>query len=800
MPKTKTTFNPLPPMRNPLIFILAIFFIQFSFHQASLAQERWNASWISLPQSELPDYTVLHARNTFELADIPATLEIDVSAVIRYKLYVNGEYVGQGPSNNDLYHYTYDSYDIAPYLKEGNNLVAMSIMDMGEMNPLRYSSNGLKFILRSATDTFESLLNTGNANWKVQVNDSYSATRRGPDFEVISYFAMGGGEHIDGKAYPWGWETLDFDDTSWKNPTTLLQGEPYGFTHNYGLTDVALNKRTIPYMDEAEEEKPIIRKITGIDQGKVAQVWQESRPIDIPANTEATIWLDQGYLTKGHVDYLFSGGKDARVEVSYAETLFTPDRKQGHRDEIEGKEFIGLKDIYILDGGENREYGQLVYRTWRYIEVAITTGEEPVSWKGYRAKKFIYPFEEKATFQTPFELHKDIWEVGWRTALLCTDETYMDCPYYEQLQYIGDTRIQALISLYVSGDDRLIKNTLNQFAHSISDEGITESRYPASYRQYIPPYSLYLINMLHDFHMHREDPAFVASFLPQVTGILLWFEKKLGEDDLLGPMPWWSYVDVVDGWEMASPPGFKDGGSIVLTLQFLYGLQEAVKLFDYYGEAHLSAHFKQLGERLKKACVAQGWDNERGLLMDAPRNKSFSQHANIFGILTELWDKDTQGKIFDKIVSEENISKANIYFRFYLTRAAQHAGRGDYFIRNLDTWEDMLAQGLSTFAEHERDTRSDCHAWSASPNFEFLHLVCGIQPLTPHFEKVLISPHPGDLEEFSGSMPHPKGTIKVSYDFKAREGNLILPEGLEGLFRFGDANFELTEGENRIKW
>ncbi|WP_372490084.1 hypothetical protein [Chitinophaga sedimenti] len=32
--------------------------------------------------------------------------------------------------------------------------------------------------------------------------------------------------------------------------------------------------------------------------------------------------------------------------------------------------------------------------------------------------------------------------MGWRTSRLCAYETYMDCPYYEQLQYIGDTRIR----------------------------------------------------------------------------------------------------------------------------------------------------------------------------------------------------------------------------------------------------------------------------------------------------------------------------------------------------------------------
>ena len=67
-----------------------------------------------------------------------------------------------------------------------------------------------------------------------------------------------------------------------------------------------------------------------------------------------------------------------------------------------------------------------------------------------------YPFKMNANFKTPATGLSKIMEVGWRTAKLCAFETYMDCPYYEQLQYVGDTRIQALVSLYNSGDDRLM--------------------------------------------------------------------------------------------------------------------------------------------------------------------------------------------------------------------------------------------------------------------------------------------------------------------------------------------------------
>lgn len=772
----------------------------FCFYPIDLqSQDFWNARWLSLSQSDLPDYAVVHARNEFNITSVPGDLTIDLSAVIRYKLYVNGEYLGQGPANNDLEHYSFDTYDIAPFLKEGNNVIGLTVFSLGEMNPVRYHDLGLRFILKSQDDKMGESLNTGTGNWKLWIDKSYEATFRDKDFEVLGYFAMGGGEQIKGEEYPWGWNQIGFAADKWHSPKVLDRGVPYGHTHSYGHAEISLNPREIPMMNEEKESKPIIRKTSGNWEVDNLQKWNSGEKLIFAPNSETIILLDQKYLTKGHTHFTFSGGEGSQVEVAYAETLFYEDNTQGNRNEIEGKKFIGQTDRYLLDGGENKEYSQLLPRTWRYIQVKVKTGAKELHWDNYIAHKFIYPFQEAGYFKTPFTLHDEIWDVGWRTALLCADETYMDCPYYEQLQYIGDTRVQALISLYAAGDDRLMKNALRQFAHSITDEGIAQSRYPSNLRQMIPPYSLFWINMMHDYYMHREDSEFIKSYIPQIASILFWFENKLEDDYILGSMPWWSYTDVA-GWEMSSPPGFKEGGSVVMTLQFLYAIQEAIPLFQEFGKDMFADHFSDLSTKIKSNIRENAWDQNRQLFADKTSKETFSQHANIFAILTNTVDKSAQRDLFDRIISEEELAQANIYFRFYLTRAAQQSGNGDYFINNLNTWEDMLAEGLTTFAEHEKETRSDCHAWSASPNFEFIHTVCGIQPAEKYFQKVLISPNPGDLNQFEGKMPHPKGAISVRYDFENRTAQINLPDGLDGEFIWKGKSYSIEPGTQHITW
>ena len=94
----------------------------------------------------------------------------------------------------------------------------------------------------------------------------------------------------------------------------------------------------------------------------------------------------------------------------------------------------------------------------------------------------------------------------------------MDTPYYERMRYIGDTRIQALISYVVAGDDRLARQAIQAFNDSRVPDGLTRSRYPSSVTQIIPTFSLLWIGMLHDFWIYRGDEEFVKE---QIAGGLV---------------------------------------------------------------------------------------------------------------------------------------------------------------------------------------------------------------------------------------------------------------------------------------
>jgi hypothetical protein len=204
-----------------------------------------------------------------------------------------------------------------------------------------------------------------------------------------------------------------------------------------------------------------------------------------------------------------------------------------------------------------------------------------------------YPFKKNALVETGDPTHTQMLDIGWRTARLCAFETYMDCPYYEQLQYIGDARIQALVSLYNSGDDRLVKNVIRLADQSRIAEGITLSRYPTDLHQQIPTFSLWWIGILHDYWMYGRDTSFIADKLPGSRQVLTFFNRYQQPDGSLKDVPYWNFTDWVTDkeWTYGMPPVGKNGESAVLDLQLLWsyklaaemeakmGLQDLAKLY-----------------------------------------------------------------------------------------------------------------------------------------------------------------------------------------------------------------------------
>jgi hypothetical protein len=292
--------------------------------------------------------------------------------------------------------------------------------------------------------------------------------------------------------------------------------------------------------------------------------------------------------------------------------------------------------------------------------------------------------------------------------------------------------------------------------------------------------------------------------------VLSWFTRRIDkETGLLGKVEYWNFVDWAVEWAWSNDKGiggvpaggYRDGNSSILTMQFAYAAQRAAELFRSYGQNVEAENYALIARNLTKAVYEKCWDESRGYLADTPDKKDFSMHAQIFAVLTNTIPENKQKEFVQQFMNDKNLIQPTMYFRFYLTQALKKTGLADHYLETLGLWEDMLQKGLTTFAENPDPARSDCHAWSASPDYDFLATVAGIRPGTSGFKTVEIEPALGKLTFIKGRMPHPAGTI--NYDLKRTgksgiSGEIVLPEGLTGVFKWNGKSVNL-KGSTKIE-
>ena len=760
---------------------------------AQVPQKPWAAKWIAHPDAPPREMGVFHFRKTLDLGEKPRSFVVRVSADNRYRLFVNGISVTVGPARGDLLHWRYETVDLAPYLRKGANVLAAVVWNWGELRPAAQISRRTGFLIQS--DGAAAAAVDSGPSWKVYWNRAYGFTPG--QSEVKDYYAAAPGERIDASLYPWGWEQPGFDDSGWSAAVAVTGSAlPAGASPFGDAAEWQLVPRTIPLPEERTIRFAEVRRAEGVAVPRSFPAGKGT--LTIPANSRVSLLLDQRELTMGYPVVVASGGRGAVATLTFAEGLYDAKGHKGNRDEISGKTIKGIKDSIIFDGGEGRRFQSLWPRTWRYVQLDIETASEPLRLDDIHAIFTAYPFRQRAAFSSDQEWIGDIWGIDWRVFRLSAFETFWDTPYYEQLQYAGDSRIEALISLYNAGDDRLMRNTIEQFDQSRTPEGLTASRYPSSLPQYIPPFSLWWAAMVHDHWMHQGDAGFARRFLPGIRAVIAWYERHLDETGQLGPMPWWNFVDWT--YQRGVPPGAEDGHSTAISLQLAYVLGLAADLERSIGNITEAEHDLALAKRINAAARAQSWDEARGLFADTPEKRQFSQQTNALAILSGAAPEPRA--LAERMLADKSITQASYYFRFYVDEALHKAGLAERYLPQLEPWREMLRLGLTTTLEEPEPSRSDSHAWSAHPNYHLLATVLGIRPAEPGFRSVTIAPALGDLKRASGHMPTPAGEIAV--DFQRRgstglEGRITLPPNIRGTFVWSGQVSPLEPGLNKVR-
>ncbi len=763
----------------------------------------WKAQWIGPEEFDDAVPLVMAFRKKFTLP-AAGSVRIHVTADERYQLFLDGQPIGRGPERGDLKNWFYESYDLP--LTAGEHQIVARVWRLGQIAAYAQITSRPGFFLLAEGESSDQLT-TGVATWEMKTLGGFSFT---PMRLPGAFFAVSSASNIHADKFDWdattgggvGWTAAPvvakavlkkvFNESPMSRwtmrpailPAMMSEPKFIGSVRSIEATD------TLDVVNRPVEEKSQIKPEIAPWQSLLT----DRKPLTIPANTGRRIIIDLDNYYCFYPRFRMSGGRGATVRMQSAESLFhsassKPDvqghsfRKKGNRNEIFGKSFIGIGCSFYADGSSARTFETLWWHAGRFVELVVLTKDQPLTIEQIEWTETHYPFKFEYRFESSDARLAEVIPIGLRTLEMCGHETYYDCPYYEQLMYIGDTRLEALVTHTTCRDDRLPRKAIELFDEARDASGLMFARTPTSTRQWIPPFCLWWIGMLHDYAMYRDDLSFVKARLPGARAVLDTFLKYRRDDSLLDSPPGWNFIDWVKEWPAGIPPTGYHGPGGPLNLKIVWILKQMAELETAVGEPELAARWRRSADELAAAIRKAFFDPGRGMFADDLAHSSFSEHAQCLSILGGTADAEQRLDVILGLLNANDLHRTTIYFTHYLFETFAAIDRPDKIIDRMGLWFDLNALGLKTTVEMGEPTRSDCHAWGAHPIFHYYASLLGIRPSSAGFNSVRIRPQLGPLGWAKGSMVHPKGTIEV--DFRQTggkvEGTVKLPPGVKGV-------------------
>ena len=768
------------------------------------------AAWVWHPAAPQGTPATLLFRNQFSVDQETATT-VHVSADQRYELSLDGQLISLGPDRGDLPHWSFASYRLK--LAPGAHTLEALVAWIGDDAPCAQITYRGGFIF-AAEGPLSATLNTGGkSGWKVGTVQGWS-------------FSPGPSPNFTGAQQTQRGKTLNVS-LAWVTPSVImppLQSNAYGLMRpGWRLVPSPLPDQKITVLNTGTvraiipgglgRAAPVTSRHAQLAQSATpdARQWsalltQGKAPVTIPPSNTVSVLVDLDNYFVAYPRFKMSLGQGAQVTLAWAESLYTLDAQgkpapsKGNRNEIEGKTFHGVEDTFLPEGSsaEPAEFRTWWWRAGRYLLLTIHTQSEPLRLEGFELLESRYPLEDEGKFACSSEGINNIQPLLVRGMQMCTHETYMDCPYYEQLMYVGDTRLEMLTTYLMTRDDRLPRRGIELFDWSRAIWGQAAEHYPSRTPQQSPTFSLIWVSMIRDYAFWRGDPRFVRQCLPGMRGVLELFRNLRGESGLLEHLPGWPFVDWVPAWATGNAPDGLQGISSINNLFFVQALLHAAEVEASVGDPAMAARQRLLARELSDAIVKRFWDDQRGLLADDLKHASFSEHAQCLALLNGVLPKDKEAACFKALIQAKDLHRATVYFSFYLFETFKKFDRGDLIVDRFGFWQDLLKGGFKTPVESPEPSRSDCHAWGSHPLFHMRASLFGLRPLNAGFSELEIAPSPGNLEWLEVRAPHPNGWIEGKLHFDPNSGKcsgeITLPEGAKGTFRWKGAETRLVPG------
>lgn len=383
----------------------------------------------------------------------------------------------------------------------------------------------------------------------------------------------------------------------------------------------------------------------------------------------------------------------------------------------------------------------------------------------------------EAVFECSDPLFNRIWEMCARTARLCAEDTFVDCPTYEQTFWVVDARNEAHVLAAVFGDWSLARRCWLLAAESLRQGEFVMSHVPSGWPMVIPAWSFLWAVGCWEYFEATEDLDFLVQVAPALEKQMNAVERHLDGSDLFSIEAW----NLCEWSEMDQP-----GIGVVTHNQgwAAMALDATAKAFIALGDQARANHAQACRDRIAQAVNRYLWSEERQAYSDCMKHDT--------GLLSETYSVQTQLVLYHAgLVAPERVARVESlitgeaedagdfvqvgtpFFLFFVFEALERLGRHDLIFKQIrETWGMMLDRGATTcwellpgFMPGGRWTRSHCHAWSAGPAYFFSRLVLGLQPIGRGMREFRFSPSEASGVEWAkGEVPTQHGSIRVEWE------------------------------------
>ena len=770
------------------------------------------AKWVWHPQVEFGVSALL--RFTLPVVTDGDTIRLHISADRRFEFFVDEIRLAAGPASGDPQAWPFHSYDLT--LPPGKHLLRADVWWLSSAEAPEHRMGIQGGYICAAEGSYHPNFSTGEAPWQVQ---RLAGWKIGPGLNY-GVHSIGGSLERDLRATSEPAVPVKTFDNWWDNIYGLVNGrwqlEPVNIPDPREQI-ISAGSRVAHCNGWLSSARAIPADVLISQPDAEAGLPASESPLTIPADREISLLLDFKNYLCGYPEITVSGGRDARVEFLWAESLIlpgtetSPRQKKGRRDEVAGKCFYGFGDVWILNGESQATLpAPHWWRAGRYALLRVRTQSEPLTVHSIRIRTTGYPWLVIAPqVQTPdLELEK-IFQLAWNGFTACTHDAFMDCPYYEQLMYVADARVMMLSSYALAGDDRLARRCIELFDFSRRHHGLPAMRYPSQHDMVSPSFALWWIGMVDDFARWRRDRNWVSARLAGVRATLTELENYRNADGLLENLPGWPFVDWGTPWDNPAhpesfngiPTGARAGISAILNFHYLWALRQAESLEKYAGIAEMAGYYERIANKTHAAC-RQFFDAATGLMRDYANAAPMSEHAQAFALLAGLFSPKEISRPLAALAKPFLPARASTYFLHHVFAALALQGRGDAIFARLAPWREMLSLGLLTPLEEAEPSRSDCHGWGCHPVYHYVTGIIGLRPAEWEFRSFILQPALGKLSWAEAVVPHPDGEVQIRID-RERQNVIRLrmsfPPPLKGTLIYGGENIALSNGRHDFK-